>query len=187
MTRRRPGRDDEPLITRLLRLGVLDQGPERLIQWSDDFLTVVVGSAPERRTAFLAAMATNDAATVRAWLAAEAGTVRTKGAAGRVSSTGWPIARPTPVDLLASLILGPPDDIATRQLAVLGLFREVGMIDAVEIDPAFGAVRIQLSAPYRRLIEAGRQPEEEAGFQAAWEEGAAAVRAWLEAEAGKYG
>lgn len=97
------------------------------------------------------------------------------------------MAGPTPEDLLASLILGPPDEIASRQLAVLGLFREVGIIDAVEIDPAVGAVRIQLSAPYRRLIEAGRQPEQEAGFISAWDEGPPAVRAWLEAEARKLG
>jgi hypothetical protein len=184
--RRRRGQGDEPLIARLLRLGVLDEvgeGPERLIAWSDDFRTVISGSDPERRAAFHSAMATDDAATVRAWLAAEAAGARTEGASGEGSWAGWPVARPTPEDVLASLILGPPDEIASRQLAVLGLFREVGILDAVEVDPALGAVRIQLSAPYRRLIEAGRQPEQEPGFDAAWKEGPPAVRAWLAAEA----
>ena len=187
MTRRqRRGRSDEPLITRLLRLGVLQEIGERadrLIAWSDDFRTVVGGSAPERRAAFHAAMATDDAATVRAWLAAEAATLRTEGALDEGSRARWPITRPTPEDLLASLVLGPPDEIAAGQLAVLGLYREVGIIDAVEIDPAVGAVRIQLSWSYRRLMEAGRQPERESGFNAAWEEGPSAARAWLEAEA----
>lgn len=191
MTRRGQRRQgDEPLVPRLLRLGVLDEvgeGPERRIAWSDDFRTVVGGSAPERRTAFQAAMATDDATTVRAWLAAEAARMRTERASGEGSTAGWPIARPTPEDLIASLVLGPPDEIAARQLAVLDLFREAGIVDAVEIDPSSGAVGIGLSAPYRRLTEAGRQPDLEAGFNAAWDEGLLAVRAWLEAEARKLG
>jgi hypothetical protein len=185
--RKRSGTSKEPLIARLLRLGILEEvggDPERRLAWSDDFRTVIGASTPERQAAFHNAMATGEAATVLAWLRTEAATVRSeRGSDGPWA--GWPIARPGPQDLVASLSLGPPGEMAYWQLAVLDSFRQVGIVDAVEIDPSSGAVAIRLSVPYRRLIDAGRQPELDAGFKAALDDGPGAARAWLELEAAK--
>ncbi|HEX7948897.1 MAG TPA: hypothetical protein VF494_01005 [Candidatus Limnocylindrales bacterium] len=110
------------------------------------------------------------------------------GILSEVGEASGRLGRPAAADLLAASLFGSPEGFASRQRAVLDLLREVGIVEAIEVDPLSGATRVRLSEPYRRLIEAGREPDREPGFDAAWDEGGPpAVKAWLEDEARKLG
>ncbi|HEX7949001.1 MAG TPA: hypothetical protein VF494_01525 [Candidatus Limnocylindrales bacterium] len=189
MTRRRPEKP-ETIIARLLRLGILSEVDEttgRRIAWSDDFRMVARGR-PDlgRRTRLHIALTSDDQVTVRAWLAEEAAKVRADLKAGRPGP--WGVSRPSAEDLIAAELFGPPEGFASRQLAVLDFLRQVGIVDGVEADPVTTAIRVELSGPYRHLLEAGREPDREPGFDAAWDAGGPdAVRGWLEEEARKLG
>ncbi len=190
MTRRRRPDHTESVVARLLRLGILDevdQASGRRITWSDDFRAVIGGGPDlERRGRLQAALASDDPAAVRTVLAEEAARVRAEISPGRAPRRQMP--RPTPEDLLSHLLIGTVDSFAHRQIAVLDFLRDVGIVAAVEVDPVTAAIRVELSEPYRRLVEAGRDPEREPGFDAAWDAGGpGGVRAWLEAEARKLG
>lgn len=78
----------------------------------------------------------------------------------------------------------PPEEL----LAVLGSIERLvaaGIVDDYRSGSSPDILLIQWSAPVRRLLEAGREPFLEPGFQRAWASGdPAAVRRWLADEAG---
>ena len=175
-------------MARLRRLGILgevDLASGRPIVWSEDFRTVVGGGRDvERRRRLQEAMASDDPPTVKAFLAEEAARVLAELEAAHGPRRQPP--RPAPEELFAHTLMGPPESFVLREMAVLDYLREVGIVGAVEVDPATAAIRVELSEPYRRLVAAGREPDREPGFDAAWEAGGpGGVRTWLEDEARK--
>ena len=176
----------EPLIARLTRLGVLQRACDgQTLAWNDDFRTVVGVSTPSRSRAFQVVRSTGDGTVVRTWSATEAATVHAVRLNQR-SQSGWLLDRPSAAALVAGLSLGQYGEIAYHQLDLPEFLRDAGFVDEVDVTPVTGDVWVRLSPAYRRMVNSGREPDLQAGFEAVRPDGGPlAIRTCLEAESSK--
>ena len=93
-------------------------------------------------------------------------------------------ARPSPADILALLAFPAEGAVREHREQALSFLEQMGVLASWAIDEQTGIAAFELSDAYLRLTEAGRDPDLEPGFDAAWDAGGpAGVREWLREQA----